>query len=298
VGSAFRAGRETVEDDKRPERPPQNDFCDAVLRFLEKQPHSSSSEISKALYSPRATVLRVLDDLGPNFFAPRWIPHRLSDGQKADRVELSQHVLDMMQGLGPKQRKYLITGDELWIYWDNQRRGMLRQDRDELPPNVKRTISSKKTIVSAYFSRCGFVSVEFLLMRQNYSSQFFTETILPSIEKKLAECRPKLRITAAHLHVDNAKPHTSQMFIEKIEGLSFILVLQAPYSPDFASCDFFLFGYLRQHSEGTHPTREDHVIATVREVFDKIPSQTFQNVMDDQQYRLRRCIQLGGEYLL
>jgi hypothetical protein len=106
----FRAGRETVENDKRPGRSPQNDLGDAVLRFLEKQPHSSSHEIRKALYSPRTTILRVLNDLGLRFFAPMWIPHHLSDAQKADRVELSQHMLDMMQGLGPKQQKYLITG--------------------------------------------------------------------------------------------------------------------------------------------------------------------------------------------
>jgi hypothetical protein len=91
---------------------PQNDFGDAVLIFLEKQPHSSSPEISKALYSPRVTILRELDDLGRRFFSPRWMRHRLSDAQKADRVELSQHMLDMLQGLGPKQHKYLITGDE------------------------------------------------------------------------------------------------------------------------------------------------------------------------------------------
>jgi hypothetical protein len=50
----------------------------------------------------------------------------------------------------------------------------------------------KKAMVSAYFSRCGFVPVEFLPMGQKCHSQFFTETVLPSIEKKLAECRPKL----------------------------------------------------------------------------------------------------------
>jgi hypothetical protein len=88
----------------------------------------------------------------------------LSDAQKVDRVELSQHLLEMMQGFGPKQQKYLITVDESWIYWDNQYCGMWAQDRDELPSNVKRTISSKKTMASAYFSRCVFVSVEFLPM--------------------------------------------------------------------------------------------------------------------------------------
>jgi hypothetical protein len=139
------------------------------------------------------------------------MPHRLSEVQKADRVELSQRMLDMMWVLGPKQQQYLITGDESSIYWDNQRGGMLAQNRDELPPNVKRTISSTKSMVPVYSSRCGFVSVEFLPMGQKYDSQFFTETVLPSIEKKLAECRPKLRTTAAHLHVDNAKPHTSKI---------------------------------------------------------------------------------------
>jgi histone-lysine N-methyltransferase SETMAR len=99
-------------------------------------------------------------------------------------------------------------------------------------------------MVSAYFSRCGFISVEFLPMGQKCNSQFFTETVLPlpSIEKKLAECRLKLRTTAAHIHVDKAKAHTSKMSIKKIEELDFILVPQPPYSPGLAPCDFFLFG--------------------------------------------------------
>jgi transposase len=88
------------------------------------------------------------------------------------------------------------------------------------------------------------------------------------------------------------------MSIEKIEELGFILVPQPSYSPDLAPCYFFLFGYLKQHLEGKHFTREDQVIAVIREVFDKIPLQMFQNVMDDWQYGLRRCIQLGGEHLL
>jgi hypothetical protein len=88
------------------------------------------------------------------------------------------------------------------------------------------------------------------------------------------------------------------MSIEKIGELGFILVPQPPYFPDLAPCDFFLFGYLKQYLEGKYFTREDSVIAAVMDVFDKIPFQTFQSMMDDLQYRLRRCIQLGGQYLL
>jgi hypothetical protein len=89
-------------------------------------------------------------------------------------------------------------------------------------------------MVSAYFSRCG-VSVEFLPMGQKYNSQFFTETVLLSTEKTLAECLPKLRTTAAHFHVYNAKPHTSKMSIEKTEELGFILAQNNSVTVMFSS---------------------------------------------------------------
>jgi hypothetical protein len=89
VGSEISSRLGDVEDDERPGRHPQNDLGDAVLRFHKRQPHSSSCAISNTLYSPTTTILRVFDDLGVRFFAPSWIPHRLSDVQKAERVELS-----------------------------------------------------------------------------------------------------------------------------------------------------------------------------------------------------------------
>jgi hypothetical protein len=82
----FRAGRKTVEEEERPGRPPHNDLGDVVLRFLEKQSDSSSRDISKALNSPRTTILRALDDIGLRVFGRRGILHRLSVAEKADRV--------------------------------------------------------------------------------------------------------------------------------------------------------------------------------------------------------------------
>jgi hypothetical protein len=132
-----------------------------------------------------------LDDIGLRFFALSWIYHRLSDAQNADRVEVSQHMLDMMQGLGSKQQKYLITGTSPG-FTGTIIVAECGHDRDELPPNVKRTISSTKTMAPALFSRCGFVSLEFLPIGQKFNSKFFTETVLSTIERKLAEFRPRL----------------------------------------------------------------------------------------------------------
>jgi hypothetical protein len=138
------------------------------------------------------------------------IPHRPSEEQKVDRVTLAQDMLQLMQDLRPKQRKYLITGDENWIFWDNHHRGMWAEDREEVPPNVKRMIRSKNDVVGI-LSRTGFVSIEFLPQGQNYNSHFFTEIILPSIFENLSVAGPKLKVTAAHPHIDNAKLHNSRL---------------------------------------------------------------------------------------
>jgi histone-lysine N-methyltransferase SETMAR len=122
---------------------------------------------------------------------------------------------------------------------------MWAEDRDEVPRNVNGMISSKKTMLSVYCTRCGFVSIEFLPQGQNYNSQFFIETVLPSIEMNLAQRRPKLRATGVHLHMDNAKSHRSKTSVQKIDEMGFVLVSHPPYSPDIAPSDFFLFGSLK-----------------------------------------------------
>lgn len=121
-------------------------------------------------------------------------------------------------------------------------------------------------MVSAYFGHGDFVSIEFLPDGQKYNSLFFTETISPSIERKLAECRQKLQTIVAHLHIDNMRPHMFKISIEKIEELGFIKVPHSSYSPNIVPCDFFLFGYLKHKLEGKIFRSEAEVISTIRQV--------------------------------
>jgi hypothetical protein len=46
--------------------------------------------------------------------------HQFSWEQMADRIIVSQNMWDMMSRLRPKQRKYFITGDESWIFRNNE----------------------------------------------------------------------------------------------------------------------------------------------------------------------------------
>jgi hypothetical protein len=187
----------------------------------------------------------------------------------------------VMQDLGPKQRKYLMTGDESWIFWDNHHHGMWTEDGEEMPPNVKRMISSKQAMLSAYFLRTGFVSIEFPPQGQNYNSHFFMEIILPSIVENLSVARPKLKATAAHPHTDNAKPHNFRLSLQKIEEHGFIRVPQPLNSPDLAPCDFFLFGYLKSQLEGKRFFDQNSLKMEVERILREIPRTLLCSVMKD-----------------
>jgi histone-lysine N-methyltransferase SETMAR len=139
-------------------------------------------------------------------------------------------------------------------------------------------------MLSAYFSRTGFVSIEFLPQGQNYKSHFFTEIILPSIVENLSIARPKLKTTAAHLHIDNAKPHNSWLSLQKIEEYGFIRMPQPPYPPDLAPCDFFLFGYLKSQLEGKIFFDENSLKTEVERILREIPITLLCSVMEDWAY--------------
>ena len=54
------------------------------------------------------------------------------------------------------------------------------------------------------------------------------------------------------LHHDNAPAHTSHLVRDYLTKNNVHIVPQAPYSPDMAPCDFFLFPKLKLPLRGKH----------------------------------------------
>jgi hypothetical protein len=100
----FHAGQEGVRDDERSGRPFSTDICDVILRLLEQNIDSLSQDTSKPRFTPEMTVLRLSADLGLKFHSACRIPHWLSEQQKAERVSLSQDILQTMKDFGPRQQ--------------------------------------------------------------------------------------------------------------------------------------------------------------------------------------------------
>jgi hypothetical protein len=75
-----------------------DDSEEAVLRALEELPFSSVRQLSRATHLPATTVdRRLAEKLGFAARHLRWVPHILSEAQKAARVPCSQSLLTILR---------------------------------------------------------------------------------------------------------------------------------------------------------------------------------------------------------
>lgn len=93
------------------------------------------------------------------------------------------------------------------------------------------------------------------------------------------------------------KLHTSRFTTLFMESNKLKRAPHPPYSPDIAPSDFFLFGYVKGKMEGCHFESRDEVIEKVTSILLNIPHETLQRVFEEWEARLKKVIEINGEYI-
>ena len=74
------------------------------------------------------------------------------------------------------------------------------------------------------------------------------------------------------------------------------LIRQAPYSPDMAPCDFWLFPKLKMPLKGARfESREDIMRNATAQLY-VIPQEAFQKCFQQWQDRWKKCVHYQGDY--
>ena len=74
---------------------------------------------------------------------------------------------------------------------------------------------------------------------------------------------------------DNARPHVSKLTRAEINKLGWETLPHAPYSPDMAPSDFWMFGALQRHLDGQSFNTVAEVEDGVQVFFDSKPTEWF-----------------------
>jgi len=291
----FAGGEESFEDKPRSGRPPMDDIIPDVQQILDDEPFKSQKKIARILNVHHSVIHRILTDvMGLTRVNFRWIPHRLEEHQKLNRVELSKSILHFLENATTQQLSMVITGDETWVYFSNPRSFMWMDSSVERPERPKNTIGAKKSMITVFWSISGMHLIRMLPPGERFTKEYFIEEVMTPLYNIICNKRPKKKTNGHFLHFDNAAPHrVDEIIIE----MGFTRLPHPAYSPDLAPTDFFLFGYMKNLLEGKEFETPDHLFSEVSKILMSIPKSMLQDAYYEWIKRLRRCIEREGEYI-
>lgn len=101
-------------------------------------------------------------------------------------------------------------------------------------------------MVATSFTESIHHALVLLKERKAVTANWYTEICLPEVFKKLEEKRIKIGTKGIFFHRDNASAHSTSKTKILLKGKGIKLIVHLPYSPDFASWDFYLFPKLKK----------------------------------------------------
>ena len=98
------------------------------------------------------------------------------------------------------------------------------------------------------------------------------------------------------IHHNNAPAHSAHVIHAFLAKNNISLVRQAPYSPDLAQCDFWLFPKLKTILKGRRFQSRKDIMKTSMEELGSIPEEEFKRYFEKWQKRWKKCVYCQVEY--
>ncbi|XP_025157458.1 histone-lysine N-methyltransferase SETMAR-like [Harpegnathos saltator] len=115
----FRSGNMDVEDETRSGRPIVENV-DKIMEIVESDRHASTYSIAQELKISQKTVWNHLHKAGLKKKLDVWVPHELTQKNLLDRIHACDSLLKRNE-IDPFFKR-MVTGDEKWVTYENNRR--------------------------------------------------------------------------------------------------------------------------------------------------------------------------------
>ncbi len=247
----------------------------------------------------------VKKDLHMRWRSAWFVPHLLTQEQKAFRQRLCQENLNLMRAAPAEFLGKIMTTDETWIAtfepetkrqssaWILPDEGMLQKAR--------RQRGQQKTMMTVFFDFQGMIHMEFMPQGGTIKSEEYCET-LGQFKEAVCSKRPELWVRNNEgyrsflLHQDNAPCHVAVPTLAKFGEWGIELLAHPSYSPDLAPCDFALFPKLKQDLCGRRFANLKLLKNEAKCLLRSYPDDFYEQVFADLVTRWKKCIAMEGGY--
>ena len=237
----FKNGQFSSEDKERSGRP-SFQVDDQISECLSSNRHgTTTTTIGKEIGVSKETVRKRLLASGKKYLCNRWLPHSLSNENRANRERICGVLINKFRNNNFLSR--IVTVDEAWVYWTNDRTYHNRSwfgSGDTPNTSVMRSpMTNKKFLATVFWDSKGLLLLKVLPQGQSITSNVYCEyldNLATSIRQK------RRRPCSDHFFIhDNARPHTARQTVDKLNELGFDVLPHPPYSLDLNPSDYYLF---------------------------------------------------------
>ena len=241
----FKQGRESVKDDERCGRSKEvitPELMDQIKNFMDKDDWVSIETITAQFDVSVGTVHTIIRE---ELIMRKFVPRVLREDQKEKRCHDSREMINS----DPSVLDVLVTCDESWIYcYDPETKRQIFQWKYACSPRPKKARHSKSThklLMIPFFWQHWYDLHSLGSTVQTVNKKYYVE-VLSVFRKRFRRKRPALfKLGQWLFHQDNAPVHNSILVTDYFTKMGIKTVPQAPYSPEFAPSDFWLFPNLR-----------------------------------------------------
>ena len=304
--AAIKEGREDVQDEQRSGRPVSASNAENVEKTEQAvavDRRRTCEDLAEDVGVSVGTMHHILTDvLQKTKVFSKWVPHLLSDKQKAARVQSSRENLRRSRSRRePDFLDRIVTGDETWVYsWDPELKRQSAEWRNAGSPRPQKAVrkqGSLKVMHIVFFDRRAII-VNWPVpngqtVNGEYYLWFLREKLRPAIRKK----RPELLQRGVILHHDNAPAHRKNEVINLLDDWDWEILQHPPYSPDLAPADFFLFPKLKENMRGTRFEDSDAINLMFQQQVRDLDRAGIGGWVDAWVHRWQKCVAVGGDYV-
>ena len=302
--SEFKRGRRSTDDDPRSGRPSDAtspEIVEAVESTVMEDRRVTTRHLALTHGISQTTVTRILHDkLHMNKVSARWVPRMLTDAQKKRRADISQELLNEYRADPDGFLGHIVTQDETWVHhFDPETKMQSMQWKHAGSPTPKKfkvTPSVGKVMASVFWDCDGVIMIDYLEKGRTITDEYYATELRRLREEIKRKRRGKLR-RGIWLLQDNAPAHTSRIATAAAEESGFRILPHAPYSPDLAPSDFYLFPKLKSDLRGRRFDTDNDVISAVETFLEGCEKTWYRTGLEMLEKRWTKCIELQGDYV-
>lgn len=296
-------GESSTQDAARSGRPStsnEEEHLEQLRALMETDRRWTCDELAEQMPQvSRTSIYRLLTDvLGMRKVAARWVPHNLSEEQKAERVTISRRLLQRQQ----RDSNFLdriVAIDETWIrsYEPELKRQSAewRHPDSPRPKKFRQKPSSMKLMMIAAYDSTGVILSHFVPQGQTVNAAYYSNYLRVHLRAALRRKRPNL-MNPLILH-DNASPHRARETLHTLEQLKWETIPHPPYSPDLSPPDFDLFGKLKEPLRGKRYESLDDLKKAAGQVLKSLNQNNSLDGLQRLPERWHRVLQNQGDYI-